>query len=173
MKKLVEVYFAAVAAMRTGDKKAITKMMSLWGPDGVLHVMGGRGEDGWPRSKVYEGPKAIRARFEAMLKSDKVTLTDGRSAVGLDVKFVVGKIREDGNTMTATVTATVSTEEDSPRSFQIEEKKFVFTHESGKLQKVVEDLSWANAVVSRRLESVGTLSVTDIGRLTLAAWAIA
>lgn len=173
MKDVVETYFAAVAAMRSGDKTAVNKMMSLWGADGVLQVLGGRGDDGWPRSKIYEGSKAIQSRFESMLKSDRVALTGASGKVAVDVKFVVGKIREEGNTVTAMVTATLSTGEDSPRSFQIEEKKFDFTFDKGKIRKVVEDVSWADAVVSQRLERVGLLSVQDIGRLTLAAWAIA
>jgi hypothetical protein len=173
MKELVKSYFATVAAMRAGEKQAVTKMMALWNPDGVLEVLGGRGDDGWPRSKVYKGTKEIQARFEAMLQASPILLSGAKGKVGFDVRVMVGDISEKGNTASALVTATVSAGKAGLQSFQIEEKKFVFTFAKDRIQKAVEDVSWSDAVVSNRVTATGALSVQDIGRLTLAAWAIA
>lgn len=176
-KKTVEAYFAAVTDLRSGEMGALNNMMSLWKDDGVLNVLAGTGDDGWPRSKVYEGADAILARFKAMVNPERVKLTDVGKDVGINVKSVVGEVRESGKTVTATVMIIVSTDEDNPRSIHIEENKFAFTFDGGKIQKVIEDVSWSGATVSQKIMSpfvdTKSLSIQDIGRLTLAAWAIA
>lgn len=175
MENMAKAYFAAVADIRSGNDAGVEKMMSLWADDGVLEVSGGTGEDGWPRRKVYKGSRAIRARFAAMMKPDKVHIIDIDRDVASSVKVVVGEINVDkaSRTATAAVTAALSTDEDTPRSFGIEAKNFVFSFDNEKIQHVSEDVSWSDAVVTFNLMGPGSLSVQDIGRLTLAAWAIA
>lgn len=170
---VVKNYFGTAAALFSGDEGAIDRMMSLWAVGATLNVVGANDGDGWNRCKTYEGTAAIRKRYEAMM-GPKTRLASANRDARLHVTFTVREVRVEGDVVSAIVTASMNTDERSPRELKVEQMNFTFTLENGKIQKAVENVDWSGAIASHRIAGPdGSLSVQDIGRLTLAAWAIA
>ena len=174
MKSVVREYFDEVAAIRTGDSSAVARLMALWDPDAVLHVVGPQGEAGWPRE--YRGSEAIHGRFNDMMNAAKrgVELKPGGAPVGFGVTVVLHSVDVVESKATAHVAITLHTNEKRPRGFEIHSGKFEFEFKSGKLSSVTENVDF-NRAIEPRIAGIRQrdLSVSDIGRLTLAAWAIA
>lgn len=172
--QLVINYFDCMDNLRDGDKGAVEDIMSLWDNDGCLILAGAPKAPGWP--KRYKDCDSIAGRYSNLLEAQgkSFKLSDEKSMVSLSsIKERIRNISLKGNVATATVVASVSTNEDTSRGFEIE-GNFTFTLNNGKIAQLIENVDWSDAVDSRiEKVKIGDLNIDDIGRLTLMAWAIA
>lgn len=161
-----------MADLRRGDDSAIERLMALWAVDGSLQVRGAPRARDWP--KDYRGAKEIRSRFLKMAKASTSGVTVRGARVRVDVVTVLDSVVVRGRKAVATISSTIRTDEGRSRGFDMRKHKFTFEFSGAQLQSVVEDVDWSGAsksdITGVRLSD---LNVTDIGKLTLAAWAIA
>lgn len=172
--QIVVDYFNGMEDLFAGDSTAIKKLMSLWAQDGILVLTGAPGESEWPRD--YKGSRAVQSRYADMLNMQKqqFKLADAGSTVTIDsIDFCIESISLKGDVATVTLNAGVTTSKKPAIAFDYK-RTFTFTFDKGKIQQLVEHHDWSSAAEAQieRISAAG-LSVKDIGRLTLAAWAIA
>lgn len=172
---VVQNYISLINGIRfSGEASAIDTLMTLWEPTGVFEFTD---TPGFPT--LYSGSAAIRSRYEAMLHAGELVLalegTGGGAAqtqLGPTLNRLVG-VTPNANGVNATVATCYSTADG--RGFQVQTNTFVFTFNprSGRLSYVTERVSM-DAVDCTLLAGTTreNLSVNDIGRISLAAWAV-
>jgi len=172
--KIVEHYFNLIRKLRAGEQGSVEKLVDLWETDGRFEFAGAP-----PVTATFEGRHAIhvlyRNRFEANGMPLRLEGTDGYKderqlevALGV-VDTEVHRIRMIDERVVAGWTTTIGTSDQ--RGFKIS-GSHTFTFRDGRVASL-------KIVVSPRADeapnadlSLEGLAVEDIGRLSLAAWAV-
>lgn len=176
--ELVERYFRYVRDLRSGKEDAVEQLVDLWDEDGVFEFAGSP-----PVVGTFKGRNAIHALYKNRLKAsgmkialraedDKETMRD--AALGL-VDTHINRMRvldrdakaDDAERVAVGWTTVIGTQDE--RGFEVSgNHTFVFKGDRIASLKVVISPK-ADRTEGLRLEG---LTVDDIGRLSLAAWAV-
>lgn len=173
---LVRTYFDLIRELRTGVEGAPERLRELWDPDGVFEFAGSP-----PVTGTFIGVNAITVLYKNRFAASGMPLKlqgvhsqeDDRGAEGIGtalgiVDTDVHRIRVlDDERAVAGWTTVVGTRDG--HGFQVS-GSHSFTFKDGKISKL-------RIVVSPKPDTteqldVTALSVDDIGRLSLAAWAV-
>jgi len=170
-KKIVAEYFDLIREMREGNVGSIPKLLNLWNEDGVFEFAGSP-----PVTGTYKGINAIHTlylnRCKACgmpLKLEGANVEDNQEKeIGLGVVTTdIGKINSNEKRIVVGWKTTVGTTDG--RGFEVA-GSHTFTFKDEKIETL-------KLVVSPRPDRnekllMDDLSVNDIGRLALAAWAV-
>lgn len=167
----VKNYFANIRELRNGQAEAVDKLLGLWDADGVFEFAGAP-----PLVATFQGRNAIHVLYKNRLLANgmpmKLELKDQAKA---DVDVALGivdtevhRMREmNGNKVVAGWKTVIGT--DRKQGFEVS-GAHTFTFRDGKIRTL-------KVVISPQPDatpnlSVDQLAVDDIGRLSLAAWAV-
>jgi len=170
--QVVSTYFELITGLRTGVDGSVEKLAELWAPDGVFEFAGSP-----PVTGTFVGINAItvlyRNRFAASGMPLRLEGTDSKTTDGLEtalgvVETDVHRVRNlDDDRVVAGWTTLIGTADQ--HGFQVS-GSHSFTFKDGKITHL-------RVVVSPKPDEIEgfdrqALSVDDIGRLSLAAWAV-
>jgi len=175
----VNAYFKYIRELRTGVDGAVERLMELWDEDGTFEFAGAP-----PVTGSFHGAVAIRTLYQNRFKASgmPVSLEADRGPVGKASAKSVGKPREVAlgvvdtevhriRTMDGKVVAgwTTFIGTADARGFQVS-GSHTFAFKDGKISSL-------RIVVSPKADSAPNLNlegltITDIGRLALAAWPV-
>jgi ketosteroid isomerase-like protein len=172
--KLIERYFAYVRDLRAGKEGAVEKLMSLWHPKGVFEFTG------TPEiESEYRGLAAIQTLYTNRFRANGMGLSLGarssaegatsaqRFAVLGIVNTDLHRVKMQDDAAVAGWTTTIGTEDG--QGFHVN-GSHRFQFEDGRITRVTVSITpQAKEAGGLRLDD---LSVTDVGRLSLAAWAV-
>ncbi len=169
--KLVETYFAYIKELRAGEESAVEKLVELWDSDGVFEFHGAP-----PVTGTFTGRNAIHTLYKNRFLANGMPLKlegtkskesgNVEAALGV-VNTEVHRTRQTDEKVVAAWTTEVGTKDG--RGFQVA-GSHTFTFKDGKIQSLKIVVSpKPDAAENLSLEG---LSVDDIGRLALAAWAV-
>lgn len=163
---IVEQYFKIIRELRAGNAAAVEQLTALWDPDGVFEFAGAP-----PVTGTFKGRVAIQTLYNNRAKAAgmplKLEAMHQEVALGtVDTQVHRTKVM-DGNKVVAGWTTTAGTRDGL--GFQVA-GSHTFTFRDGKISSL-------KVVISPKHEETpnlkaAALSVNDIGRLTLAAWAV-
>lgn len=164
----VRQYFELVSALRKGDKAAVEGLMDFWHPEEFFKFAGAS-----PLSGSFSGAMAIRTLYQNRVNACGMKVSsagaDGREIRLGIVEMKVNKTSSRGVKTLAGWRTVVGTSDN--RGFDAS-GSHEFTSLDGKIKKLrvrVGDKPMASRDKSvSRLE----LAVSDVGRLSLAAWAV-
>ncbi len=172
LKKPVEQYFKLIRDLRSGDEESVPKLIEMWDQDGVFEFVGAP-----PLVATYKGAVAIQTLYKNRVHSSKMPIQlEGRAAakgashatLGI-VDTDVTHLRTNGNRAVAGWRTTIGTADGA--GFDVA-GSHQFTFENGKIKHLRVSIS-PKADESRDAKlSVAHLTVTDVGRLSLAAWPV-
>lgn len=167
---VVSKYFTLVRALRNGDESSVGKLMELWHEDGVFEFAGTP-----PVTGTFSGAAAIQTLYKNRLQSSGMAVrVDSPKLKGREVSLgvvdtEVTHVRVNGKRVIAAWRTTVGTEEG--HGFDVA-GSHVFTFEEDKIKSLRITVSpKADESVVKELKR-DDLSITDVGRLSLAAWAV-
>jgi ketosteroid isomerase-like protein len=168
METMVQRYFAEIEDLRQGKESAVDRLLEMWDENGVFEFAGSPEVAG-----MFTGKNAIRVMYKNRVKEGgmKVRLETGaEKSVALgDVKTKVSQIKSINDTkMVASWTTLISTREG--HGFEVP-GSHTFNFKAGKLANLKVVVS-PTAKEAPGFEMKG-LNVKDVGRLSLAAWAVA
>lgn len=170
-RKLVQTYFRYVKDLYAGKHQVIEKFLELWDPDGTFEFVGTP-----PTKAAFHGVNAIHVLYKNRLNSSDMPLRLEGAGTWVKSGKVTGlgelntgmyQTREIGNRIMADWTKVIRTQD--RRGFTVS-GSHEFTFKDGRIQTL-------RVVVSPKPHatehlSLAGLSVNDIGRLSLAAWAV-
>lgn len=163
-------YFALIGKLRNGDETSVEKLMNLWHSDGIFEFAGSP-----PLVGSFKGSLAIHTLYHNRLKSNGMKLNLGEKREKLKevslgiVETNVTHIREKDNQIIAGWKTTIGTEEGF--GFDIA-GSHLFVFEGDKIKSLRVNISSKSDKSTNVKLSLGDLSVTDVGRLSLAAWPV-
>jgi hypothetical protein len=167
---VVKRYFELIRALRAGDPSSVDALMSLWDDDGTFEFKGPP-----PLVGTFRGAMAIRTLYHNRLKANGMPLSlemksGGQQDVLLGVVDTdVTNIRRDGARVLAGWRTTIGTQQnqgyDVPGSH-------IFTFKGGKIKSLRVSVSAKPAASRIAHLDLAKLAVSDVGRLSLAAWAV-
>lgn len=170
-RETVDTYFGLIRRLRAGDVEAVDALMDLWDEDGLFEFAGAP-----PVVGSFKGAMAIRTLYKNRALSHRMGIrvgTEGGEPRDLELGLVdteVTHLREDKRRAVAGWRTTIGTREGL--GFDVAgAHRFVFT-DSGKIASLkvsVSPKADQSVVENLRAEE---LSVTDVGRLSLAAWPV-
>ena len=169
--KVVDLYFHFVRGLRNGMADAVDQRVDMWDTDGVLEFAGEP-----PLNAKFVGRTAIHTLYRNRLYARNMPVhlegkSTKQSAAGEALLSVaeseVQHMHAYGDSVVAGWETLVSTDDD--RGFAVS-GSHVFTFKGDKIASL-------RVIVSPKPDRVANLNlegltVNDIGRLTLAAWAI-
>jgi len=167
----MDAYFDYLNQVYEQKEGAIEKLLDLWDDDGVFEFRSTP-----PVTGVFHGKNAIHALYKARSNVKGMPLKlEGRSTDAVHEEAALGFVKREVNLMktvnkdrvTAWTTAYIATSDG--RGFQCA-GNYTCTFKNGKISKVQITISpTVDAAPDLTLEG---LTVNDIGRLALAAWAV-
>jgi hypothetical protein len=176
---LIDRYFSYIRDLRAGKEEAVDKLLDLWDEDGVFEFAGAP-----PVVGTFKGRNAIHALYKNRANASGMSLKlngDARTAAARDaalgmVETRVHRVRSLDRTAAADATPervavgwTTVVGTNDRRGFEVSgNHTFVFKGNRIASLKVVVS---PKADKSDGLQLEG-LAVDDIGRLSLAAWAV-
>jgi hypothetical protein len=171
--KIVKNYFSYVRELRAGKEEAVDKLMELWDADGVFEFAGAP-----PLVATFQGRNAIHVLYKNRLLANGMPLQldfKNKNKAKVDVNVALGvvdtevhRMREmNGNKMVAGWTTVIGT--DRGQGFEVS-GAHTFTFRDGKIRNIKVVISPQPAATANL--SADELAVDDIGRLSLAAWAV-
>lgn len=166
----VHTYFDLIREMRRGDEDAVEKLMELWDADGVFEFSGAP-----PVTGSFTGALAIRALYKNRAHSHRmgIRIGDDKEARDLELGLVdteVTHLRSDEQRTVAGWRTVVGTREGA--GFDVTgAHRFVF-NDAGKITHLKVSVSPKAEPSAVKGLSKDDLTVTDVGRLSLAAWAV-
>lgn len=162
--KLIATFFKRLQEIHGGDEKAVERMLALWDEDGVVRLVGIH-----PYAGEFHGRNAIAVLYRNITRSSGMTIKLGaRAQTSLGPRqFEVESIEASGDRVVATWKTTITTKDG--RGFAVSGGD-TFTFKGGKI-------ATDSCIMSTKPEAVkgfklAELSVSDIGTLALAAWAV-
>lgn len=166
----VKHYFELIRDLRAGDQESVPRLMEMWDQDGVFEFVGAP-----PLVATYKGRVAIETLYKNRVRSAKMPVRlesrkgkEAEATLGI-VDTEVTHLRTNGNRAVAGWRTTIGTEEGA--GFDVA-GSHQFTFENGKIKNLRVSIS-PKADDSRTANlSAANLSVTDVGRLSLAAWPV-
>lgn len=169
--KTVDLYFHFVRGLRNGITDAVDQLVDLWDADGVLEFAGEP-----PLNAKFVGRTAIHTLYRNRLYAQNMPIqlegeAKKRTATGEAMLSVaeseIQHMRAYDDSVIAGWETLVSTDDD--RGFAVS-GSHVFTFKNGKIASLQIIISpKPDRAANLNMEG---LTVNDIGRLTLAAWAI-
>lgn len=167
--KVVESYFRHIRELRDGKATAVQALLDLWNPDGVIEFAGAS-----PVTGSFRGRNALHVFYKNRLQSknmavklDRKTKTSKETDVVDLIESEPQHIRAEDGAVVANWNTVVSTR--AGQGFQVA-GSHTFTFRGGKIANIRVVVSpQAEPMKDLRIEG---LTVDDIGRLSLAAWAI-
>jgi hypothetical protein len=165
--EVVRSYFRLLSKILEGDEKAVDEILNLWDEDGSIEFQGPP-----PLVAEFRGRAAVEVWLRNRLKVRgmpiKITGTGGEPAGSLTITRInLIEVRAVGEKIVAPHETTVGT--DGERGFT-QAGHNVFTFRGDKIFSVKVVLSpKPEAAEGLKLEELGVL---DVGRLSLAAWAV-
>jgi ketosteroid isomerase-like protein len=178
----VNHYFQYIRELRNGQQEAVKKLIDLWDEDGMFEFAGAE-----PVSGTYKGRNAIHVLYKNRVNAcgmplrleGKASTSDSTSArdVALGVvdthvnrvRTLGGKGKGDSTSQRVAAGWTTIVGTEDKRGFQVS-GNHTFTFKDGKISAL-------KIVVAPKADksdglSLEGLAVNDIGRLSLAAWAV-
>ncbi len=171
-KKPVEQYFKLIRDLRSGDEASVPKLMEMWDQDGVFEFVGAP-----PLVATYKGAVAIQTLYKNRLQSSKMPIRlEGKAGTKATREATLGivdtevtHLRTNGNRAVAGWRTTIGTAEGA--GFDVA-GSHQFTFENGRIKNLRVSIS-PKADDSRTANlTASELTVTDVGRLSLAAWPV-
>ncbi|MCC0057801.1 MAG: nuclear transport factor 2 family protein [Hyphomicrobiaceae bacterium] len=175
--ELVDRYFGYIRELRAGDEEAVDRLVDLWDEDGVFEFAGAS-----PVVGTFKGRNAIHTLYKNRVKSCGMPLKlTGELGVEAKRDIALGLVETHVNRMRALEangngdpdriavgwTTVIGTED--RRGFEVTgNHTFIFKGDRIASLKVIVS---PKAEKSEGLALEG-LEVSDIGRLSLAAWAV-
>ncbi len=170
LEELVNNYFQNIAALRSGHTTAVGALMEMWHSNGIFEFVGSP-----PVIGTYRGRVAIQTLYQNRLAANGMALrlegNDGEAraaTLGL-VATNITHLRLNGTRAVAGWRTTIGTEEGDgfdvagSHLFDVADGKIV------NLRVTVSPKADPSEVPDLSLEN---LSVSDVGRLSLAAWPV-
>lgn len=185
---VVNRYFELIRDLRNGQQEAVDKLVELWNDDGVFEFAGAE-----PVTGIYKGKNAIHVLYKNRVAACGMPLKlagEGTAPAAADIArdIALGVVDTQVNRMrtlaagrtTAKSDAGVRSQRvavgwttvigtDDQRGFQVT-GNHAFVFKDGRINSLKVTVS-PKAEVTPGLALEG-LAVTDIGRLSLAAWAV-
>lgn len=183
---MVDRYFELIRELRIGEQEAVEKLLDLWSDDGVFEFAGAE-----PVTGIYKGKNAIHVLYKNRVAACGMPLklvgaAAATAALARDVALGVVETQVNRMRTLAAARATPKSGDRAPgqrvavgwttvigtddqRGFQVTgNHSFVF--KDGKISSLKVTVS-PKADTTPGLAIEG-LAVADIGRLSLAAWAV-
>jgi ketosteroid isomerase-like protein len=164
---IVTTYFEQVRELRAGKEAAVERLTEMWDPDGVFEFAGAP-----PVNGIFKGRMAIQTLYQNRVKAAGMPIrledssTHKEIALGA-VDTDVHKVRTVDEKLVAGWTTKIGTKDG--RGFQVSGSP-TFTFKNGRISTLKVVISpKADKNADLKLEN---LTVTDIGRLALAAWPV-
>jgi hypothetical protein len=172
--EIVNRYFEYIRELRHGQQEAVDKLIGLWDEDGVFEFAGAE-----PVTGTYKGRNAIHVLYKNRVNTCGMPLrlegTPLDVALGIvdthvnRTRTLGGKVKGAGKSQRVAVGWTTVVGTEDKRGFQVS-GNHTFTFKDGKISAL-------KIVVAPKAEeteghSLQGLAVSDIGRLSLAAWAV-
>lgn len=170
-KKLVTQFFEYMDAFHRGDESAIEKMLDIWDDEGSFEFAGA-----YPLVGEFRGRAALNVLFKNLANSSSmpVLLEKKGDAVLKNLEVKLTEVELFGDRAMANFEQVVSTK-DNRGIFIVGSGTFTFKeHEITNVKLTVmplPKLEGTTLKVPERL-SMKELTIRDIGRLSLAAWAV-
>jgi ketosteroid isomerase-like protein len=170
-RETVTTYFDLIRRLRAGDEDAVDALMELWDEDGLFEFAGAP-----PVVGSFKGAMAIRTLYKNRARSHQMGVrigTDATQQRDLELGLVdteVTHLRGDERRAVAGWRTTIGTREGL--GFDVAgAHRFIFTDEGkiASLKVSVSPKADESVVKDLRMEE---LTVTDVGRLSLAAWPV-
>jgi len=164
---VVTEYFHQVRELRAGKESAVGKLTEMWDPDGVFEFAGAP-----PVTGTFKGRMAIQTLYQNRVKAVGMPIrledTAAKQEIALGtVDTDVHKVRTVDEKLVAGWTTKIGTKDG--RGFQVS-GSHTFTFKAGRISTLKVVMSpKADKNADLKLEN---LTVTDIGRLALAAWPV-
>lgn len=169
---LARNYFDQIRNLRQGNPASVAQLMDLWSADGTFDFCGAS-----PVMGTYKGTVAIQTLYKNRLNSNGMPLTlETTNGVPEDVTLglvdtQILNVRTNGDRAIVGWRTTIGT----PQGFGFDvagAHHFVFD-DTGKIASLRVTISpKADAADSELGLSLSELTVTDVGRLSLAAWPV-
>jgi len=163
--KVVKEFFGHLKAIHSGKVEAIDKMLALWDDEGVVKLIGL-----YPYAGEFVGINAISVLYHNVARSAgmPLQLKGGKMKTTLAPrKFEIESIHSVGDKVVATWRTEITTSEKV--GFEMSGGD-TFYFKEGKISRDMCTMSTRPAEIKGF--NLGSLSVNDIGRLALAAWAV-
>lgn len=169
--RIVERYFEYVRGLRTGEEGSVERLVDMWDEDGTFEFAGSP-----PVAATFCGRNAIHTLYKNRFQASGMPLQlqavpeakveSGQAQLG-EVRTEVRRTRRIDRRIVAGWVTRIGTRDG--RGFQVH-GSHAFTFEGDRI-------STLKVIVSPRPEQaesldLGRLNVDDIGRLSLAAWAV-
>lgn len=172
--EIVKSYFSYIRELRAGKEEAVNKLMELWDADGVFEFAGAP-----PLVATFQGRNAIHVLYRNRLLASGMPLQlDFKGKAKADVDVALGvvdtevhRMREmNGSKVVAGWRTVIGT--DKGQGFEVS-GAHTFSFRDGKIRNLKVVISpQPEAVTKTPNLSADELAVDDIGRLSLAAWAV-
>jgi ketosteroid isomerase-like protein len=171
--EIVRSYFSYIRELRTGKEEAVDNLIQLWDADGVFEFAGAP-----PLVATFQGRNAIHVLYKNRFLANGMPLQlDFKDKAKADVDVALGivdtevhRMREmNGSKVVAGWTTVIGT--DNGQGFQVS-GAHTFTFRDGKIRNLKVVISPQPEAAKTANLSADELAVDDIGRLSLAAWAV-
>ncbi len=170
LEDIVNRYFELIRELRAGDADAVPKLMELWDPDGSFEFAGSP-----PVVGTYHGAAAITTLYKNRAHSGGMKMkaeTKGPAVTDVTLGVVetdVSHIKVNGKRVVAAWKTTVGTQEG--HGFDVA-GSHLFTFDGDKIKTLRITVSPKPDPSHMKSLKLDALSVNDVGRLSLAAWAV-
>lgn len=171
--EVVKNYFDYIRQLRNGDAEAVERLLALWDDDGTFEFAGSP-----PVNGTFRGKNAIHVLYKNRLLASGMHLQfEGaplRNMAADDIRLgivdtEVKTTRPLEQKIVSAWQTTIGTSDG--RGFEVA-GSHVFTFENGKIKTLKITISPRPERTEREALSLESLTVSDIGRLALAAWAV-
>ena len=165
-KKPVEQYFKLIRDLRSGDEASVPKLMEMWNQDGVFGFVGAP-----PPVATYKGAVAVQTLYKNRLQSSKVPIRlEGKAGAKATREATPQhRLRTNCNRAVAVWRTTIGTAEGA--GFDVA-GSHQFTFENGRIKHLRVSISPKPDESRTANLKASELTVTDVGRLSLAAWPV-
>ena len=171
LKSKVTKYFKLIRDLRNGKETAVPGLMELWDQDGTFEFSGAP-----PVAGTFKGEMAIKTLYQNRLKASgmnmKIETLAAKEPQDVNLGLVdteVTNLRTDGDRVVVAWNTTVGTTEN--RGFDVA-GSHLFEFEGGKIKNLRVSVSPKPDKSKLKNLRLDDLSVTDVGRLSMAAWAV-
>ncbi len=168
--RVVEQYFKLISRLRNRDEAAVEKLLELWHPEGVFEFAGSP-----PVVGIYKGITAIQTLYKNRLNSSGMNLKldfgkENLREISLGiVDTQATHLREKENQVIVGWRTIIATED--KKGFDIA-GSHLFNFEEGKIKNLRVNISPKPDKSLDKNITEADFSIQDVGRLSLAAWAV-
>jgi ketosteroid isomerase-like protein len=166
----VTKYFELIRDLRNRKEKAVSSLMELWNQDGTFEFAGAP-----PVVGTFKGEMAIKTLYQNRFKASGMSIkieTLGAQPQEVNLGLVdteVTNLRTDHDRVIVAWSTTIGTTDN--HGFDVA-GSHLFEFEKGKIKKLRVSVSPKPDQSKLKSLKLDELSVTDVGRLSLAAWPV-